>query len=247
MQDVQAAVRKPSYVEHTGGQETGRSEDGTIQILQRLLSEGDTRAIADLLTSYGHSYRVCGPVCAQDAKTLSRFYLKYYILLIKEAMRAGLLIEDLEEQGVSIVRFYDMPDTESRLALVMDGTKALLPVIRHREGGSENGHILRAKEFIRQKIADPELDLGTVSGYIGLSRIYFCKLFHESEGVTFNTYLKNLRIAEAKRLLSEGAMKAVEVSRTCGYANANYFGYVFKHEVGMTPLEFQRRFAGRTK
>ena len=77
MQDVQAAVRKPSYVEHTGGQETGRSEDGTIQILQRLLSEGDTRAIADLLTSYGRSYRVCGPVCAQDAKTLSRFYLKY--------------------------------------------------------------------------------------------------------------------------------------------------------------------------
>ena len=36
-------------------------------------------------------------------------------------------------------------------------------------------------------------------------------------------------------------MKVFEISDAVGFSNAKYFCYVFKQEVGMTPLEYQKK------
>ena len=78
-----------------------------------------------------------------------------------------------------------------------------------------------------------------VSNHIGLSSIYFCKLFHKEEGQSFNTFINHARIEKAKSLLSETNLKVFEIAHVTGYGNPKYFNYVFKRMVGVTPLEYK--------
>ena len=106
---------------------------------------------------------------------------------------------------------------------------------------SESNHLLNmAKDYIRDNLGNSSLNLEAVSDHVGLSRVYFCKLFHQMEGINFNAYLKKARIEQAKHLLLTTNMKVFEVSNAVGFSHAKYFGFVFKEAVGQTPVEFQK-------
>ena len=121
--------------------------------------------------------------------------------------------------------------------------KLVEQIINHisNHGTTESNHLLSmAKEYVRDHIADDRLNLEAVSNHVGLSRVYFCKLFHQMEGISFSAYLKTIRIEKAKQLLMTTNLKIFEVSSAVGFSHAKYFGQVFKQEVGQTPVEFQK-------
>ena len=117
----------------------------------------------------------------------------------------------------------------------------MLKALNGRKNGESN-HLMRlAKAYISEHLGDENLCLESVSEHIGLSRIYFCKLFHQMEGTSFSSYLKQERIEKAKNLLLTTNLKVFEISCAVGFSQAKYFGYVFKQAVGLTPVEFQRQ------
>ena len=105
---------------------------------------------------------------------------------------------------------------------------------------NNNHHLIEmAKAYIDENLQDSNLCLETVSEAIGLSKSYFCDLFHKTESVSFSNYLKNLRIEKSKELLQNTNLKIFEVSDAVGFSNVKYFCFVFKKAVGKTPSEFQ--------
>ena len=96
-----------------------------------------------------------------------------------------------------------------------------------------------AKDYVAGNYQRKDLNLETVSEAIGLSKSYFCDLFHKNENISFSNYLKDLRMNKAKQLLSSSGMRISEVADAVGYGNVKYFCYVFKKHVGITPSEFQ--------
>ncbi len=69
---------------------------------------------------------------------------------------------------------------------------------------------------------------------------YFSYLFHRDMGVSFSTYLKQLRIDIAKSLLADTDMKINEIAEATGFNDAKYFYRVFKSVTGTTPNEFAK-------
>ena len=63
-------------------------------------------------------------------------------------------------------------------------------------------------------------------------------IFQYVYGMTIKQMQINLRIDQAKRMLSAGH-SIVETSLTCGFDDYLYFLKVFKRKTGMTPTEFQ--------
>ena len=53
-------------------------------------------------------------------------------------------------------------------------------------------------------------------------------------------YVSRLRLAKAKSLLRDENMSVEDVSIECGYSSANYFGLIFKKEVGVSPLNYKK-------
>lgn len=77
---------------------------------------------------------------------------------------------------------------------------------------------------------------------------YASQLFKEETGSTFSSYLTNLRMYHASRLLRNTDMQIFMVANQVGYKDYFYFAKVFKKFTGYTPSAYRNTFqnsAGR--
>jgi ABC-type sugar transport system substrate-binding protein/AraC-like DNA-binding protein len=94
----------------------------------------------------------------------------------------------------------------------------------------------RLKVHVDAHYREP-LSLKVLSERFGMSAAYLGKVFRESTGSSFTSYLNGLRIAAALRILEGRKVKAKDVALAVGYADANYFYSVFKKVTGRYPSE----------
>jgi two-component system response regulator YesN len=158
--------------------------------------------------------------------------------MITESFSMGVQPETIAECSNIFTNIFSR-DIHDLQLYVCKLTKQLLNSLFQKQQESQNQLIELAKNYIHENLGNEKLDLGMVSDHIGLSKIYFCKLFHKEEGISFSDYLNAQRIALAKKLLNESILKVFEISYETGYSNPKYFHYVFKRLVGVTPLEFR--------
>lgn len=102
--------------------------------------------------------------------------------------------------------------------------------------------IMEAKQYIREHFAEP-IDLEEVSSHIGFSYSYFSTLFKKETGKTFLTYLTDIRIDEAKKLLRESNLNIEEISRAVGFNDYKRFAKAFKKATFITPKEYRKLYS----
>lgn len=94
------------------------------------------------------------------------------------------------------------------------------------------------EKYIQKHFSDPTLGLVKISEEFGISKTYFSHMFKEKTGVNFSTYLENVRMNEAVRLIREGKLSDAELCTALGYTNLTTFRRAFKKVYGLTPNEF---------
>jgi AraC-like DNA-binding protein len=67
----------------------------------------------------------------------------------------------------------------------------------------------------------------------------FCKYFKKSTKKTFMTFLNELRICHAKKLLIENQVAISQICIESGFNNISNFNRQFKTGTGMTPSDFK--------
>lgn len=74
-----------------------------------------------------------------------------------------------------------------------------------------------------------------------VSKNYFRQIFKKITGVSVSTYIQDLRINEARRLLENDMESSVsKIANKCGYNDMKFFYQAFKKTVGMTPTEYRQ-------
>ena len=81
--------------------------------------------------------------------------------------------------------------------------------------------------------------LKDVANAVDLSPYYASRIFKEDMSVTIMDYATMARMNEAKYLLSNPKYRVEEIAAQLGYADASYFGRVFKKTVGMSPRQYR--------
>ncbi|MBE5918260.1 MAG: response regulator [Pseudobutyrivibrio ruminis] len=99
--------------------------------------------------------------------------------------------------------------------------------------------INEAIAYINENYAK-DLNMAVVSNHISMNYSLFSAEFKNITGTNFVTYVKELRMGEAKRLLSETDMKVNEISVKVGYDNEKHFMKSFKAYVGVSPSEYRK-------
>lgn len=84
-----------------------------------------------------------------------------------------------------------------------------------------------------------KLDLQSVADHLYISTWYVCKLFKQELDSSFIELLNEIRIQEAKRLLTESNLKIYEICEAVGYNDNPYFTKTFKKYAGMTPNHYR--------
>jgi AraC-like DNA-binding protein len=115
---------------------------------------------------------------------------------------------------------------------------------RSKRLGSEAQRIVRqAMAYIHENYPHPITRAG-LAGHLAISERYLTRCFHQEMGITPITYLNRYRIHRAKALLEQGHTNLTEVALAVGFSDSNYFGRVFREEVGVSPSAFLRGLSG---
>lgn len=180
----------------------------------------------------------------ESCKDAREFLLEYVSVLMLIGAELGLKMSDLFSHFESFSRIAAAQNIYELRHYALELTNDFYEVLLHKckYKTSSNAMIESAKHFIHSHLGDQNLSLKMVSDSINLSDIYFCKLFHQSENVTFNDYLNHERIHKACCLLRETSLLIFEISEQTGYQNPKYFNYVFKRLTDVTPTEYRKSF-----
>lgn len=198
---------------------------------------GNTEVLFDAINSKVATYDLNNHT---GRKQVRNFLFEFITTIINDAMHQGLDMDQLENHTAMLVNVFQNPDLQACISEVQTLTTNLINKLKLKHSSNTNHLVSLAKEFIGKNLQDKNLDMDMVSNNIGLSRFYFCKLFHQVEGISFTNYLKQERINLAKKLLVTTNLKVFEISDACGFSNAKYFSSVFKQVVGKKPLEYQK-------
>ena len=112
-------------------------------------------------------------------------------------------------------------------------------LISDERQSSTQSFVDKAEEYVRQNYADSELTIESICNYLGVSSAYFSTIFKKETGKTFINYLTEIRMKTAVDLLINQNEKTYVIAEKTGYADPNYFSYVFKKQYGMSPSKYK--------
>jgi len=92
--------------------------------------------------------------------------------------------------------------------------------------------------YINEHFQDSTLNLEIVSLNTGMSQRNISDAISEQFDCNFKTYINQIRIKEAQRLLKESNLNCSEIAYSVGFSSPNNFNRVFKNLTGKNPSEY---------
>ena len=179
----------------------------------------------------------------EECMTLREYQL-YIVGLLASIIKLGSSMK-VDWQGLL------PPDTNFLEALSKLGTKeemrqwltqfclTMAKQINTTRKASKNELIEKAVAYIHSHYHKESLNAESVCNQLHISTHYFSALFKKEMGITFSTYLTQVRIEKAKILLQTTTQKAAEIGCAVGYPEGHYFSFVFKKITGYAPTEYR--------
>ncbi|MBR2466907.1 MAG: helix-turn-helix domain-containing protein [Clostridia bacterium] len=134
-----------------------------------------------------------------------------------------------------------MPPKEEIDALVLPLSDMLELAYIKSEGDADASDELvgRVERYVK-KNHTRNITLDDVCLEFSCSRSSISHLFKKRTGKSFREYLTDIRIEDAKTLLSYSGLSVTEIALSVGFSDSNYFSGVFKSSTGVTPMAYRR-------
>jgi AraC-type DNA-binding domain-containing proteins len=97
----------------------------------------------------------------------------------------------------------------------------------------------RARDYLHAHL-DRDIGLEDLAQTCGVDRFRLTRAFKAAFGLAPHAYLIQLRLARARRLLSQGQTPA-EVAMALGFADQSHLGRWFRRAYRLTPADYRRR------
>lgn len=94
--------------------------------------------------------------------------------------------------------------------------------------------------YMREHYMD-DIDISSFSSSLGFTSAYLTKLFNRYKGDTPLKYLTDIRIHEAKRLLTDTGLPIREIGERVGYPDQFHFSKTFRKLTGLNPTAYRKQ------
>lgn len=98
----------------------------------------------------------------------------------------------------------------------------------------------KISSYINENICD-DISLKTLCIELGYSYNYISGIFKNGFGMNFSSYVNQIRLENASRLLISTNLTSSQISDKCGYKTIRNFNFAFKNYFNMTPKEYRLR------
>ncbi len=105
----------------------------------------------------------------------------------------------------------------------------------------ESRRVAKVQAFIAQHYSE-DIRLEALADLVGMTPVAFSRFFHQRTGRTLSTYIIDIRIGRASRLLIDSDQTVAEICYDCGFNTLSNFNRIFKQKKGCTPKEFREAY-----
>ena len=86
-----------------------------------------------------------------------------------------------------------------------------------------------------------DISMTQLSEIMGVTPQHFCRVFGKAMNISPNKFLTQIRLDEAKRLLTERNVSVTEAAERSGFRDAVYFSTVFRKNEGISPAGYKKK------
>ena len=140
---------------------------------------------------------------------------------------------DLEELKEAVRQMVSRLDTRPRLPDENTEDESV------REAGN---HLVKAAlSYMKEHCTEQHLSLSDVADHVYVSQWHLSKLLNRETDQSFFDLLGSMRIAKAKKLLADPALRIHEIAEIAGFSDVAHFSRSFKKQTGLTPGEYRNQ------
>lgn len=103
----------------------------------------------------------------------------------------------------------------------------------------------RIMKVLDKNISNPDITVEMLAEEVGMSRVHLHRRLKELTNQSPRDFIRNTRLRQAAKLMSEKRLSVSEAAALTGFKNANNFATSFKALFGMTPTEYVNSKADR--
>lgn len=108
-----------------------------------------------------------------------------------------------------------------------------------KKTGHSNAIIEDAKLYLEQHFRE-QISLNDIANYLIMNPSYLSVLFRKATDINLMTYLQQIRIDEAKRLLITTTFSVTKIALSAGFGDLTHFYRVFRKFENCTPIQFRK-------
>lgn len=114
--------------------------------------------------------------------------------------------------------------------------------IQVSESSTPQSYIVsEAKAYVQKNFSNSSLSRSMIADHLSVNASYLSDVFKSETKIGLSEYITQIRIQNAKQLLSDNSISIQEVAKEVGCNSLQYFYQLFKKETGITPAEYQKR------
>lgn len=172
-----------------------------------------------------------------DLGSYSQIYTRFlFSNLVKEFFTHQH--QDRKKLETAVQKVYEMQSVQEVISLV----ETLIQNMEERLAASKDGarnEVAQAKSYIYEHYSE-DISVEKLSELVYLSPGYFSYIFKKETGDTVSRFIRNYRMEQAKKLLSDTSMKIVQICKETGFSNVSYFCKNFREYCGCSPEQYRK-------
>ena len=116
----------------------------------------------------------------------------------------------------------------------------ILEEIKNRDPNEHAAIIKEILEYIKKNYGE-NITIERMAKMACVNTYYFSTFFKNSTGYNFKSYLTEIRMKEAQKLVVTTDYKTYEIAEKVGYNNVRQFTDKFREYFGKTPSEYKKQ------
>ena len=182
----------------------------------------------------------------KESKVHSSQYQSYMInvinIIISLVQDYGLELSVLTKTATDYIDLLDkIKDTGGFREWLLEASINIAHKIREDRAFTSKKVLEEAKVYIEENFADMDLSLEKLCKHLHVSVARFSTNFKKDMGISYVNFLTNVRLQKAVELLKTTDEKTYIIAEMVGYADQNYFSYVFKKKYGVSPSKYRQQ------
>ncbi|MBQ8146609.1 MAG: helix-turn-helix transcriptional regulator [Clostridia bacterium] len=97
---------------------------------------------------------------------------------------------------------------------------------------------VKALRYINENYMQ-QISCDSLSCQLNYSTSYMQYVFKKEGNTTIKAHINNVRLSQAKHLLSHSHISVTDVALACGFLDSNYFSTAFKNKYGISPKKYR--------